>query len=128
MFVRKLKLYLYSLFEKMSNFHSRSLLNQVSKIEKENYFEYHLQSTFRNNLNFGLEGPLWYFFEIFRLFVLAFRSEKCTKNYIIKTQFVYFILLTLILENLQNSRARSNVLFEFERTIEFHGQISGHVS
>ncbi len=43
----------FELFEKMTKFHSGSLLNQVSKIEKENYFETHLQSTFRNNLNFG---------------------------------------------------------------------------
>jgi hypothetical protein len=53
MFVRKLKLYLYTLFEKVRNFQSGSLLNQVSKIEKKNYFEYQLQSSFRNNLNFG---------------------------------------------------------------------------
>jgi hypothetical protein len=42
-----------SIFDQISNFESGSLSNQVSKIEKETYFEYLLQTSFKISLNFG---------------------------------------------------------------------------
>jgi hypothetical protein len=42
-----------SIFDQMSSFHSGSLLKKVSKIKKESYFEYLLQTSFKISLNFG---------------------------------------------------------------------------
>jgi hypothetical protein len=60
MFVRKLKLSFKrkvskkkNKFNPVSNFHSGPLLNQVTKIKKETYFEYLLQPSFKISLNFG---------------------------------------------------------------------------